>query len=79
MSRPSYKQAQLLANVWSRGHAQAVSLEGNETPTVRVCVREGWLEPLSIFGTYPNGSRYELHGVSDEGRRALGEYLVRLK
>ena len=74
--KPSFSQARLLAHVWSRGSALQVAVKGSASPTERVCIREGWLEPLGLYGIWPDGSRYQLHDVSDDGRRALGEYLV---
>jgi hypothetical protein len=66
-------QAKFLALCWSGERNPTVGAEA--TPTIRVCIANGWLQKTGKTGTYPNGSLYEAYEISDVGVDTIENYL----
>lgn len=74
---PSRAQAQLIARLWGKDRCITASIErgGYVEPTVRICIKRGWISPTGVEGEYPNGSRFGLFVVNASGLEALENFL----
>lgn len=71
---PSKAQAQFIAHFW--GAAKTYQVGGFDNSTIIVCLERGWLIPNGKNGTYPSGSNWTGHAISNLGLIALENYLM---
>ena len=74
MPIPSITQAKFLARVWGSA-TQKPAVGSSPDPTVKACIKNGWLEPIDQKGVFPNGQEFERYDVSANGLRALAKAL----
>ena len=71
---PSKAQAMAIARIWSAVGCAFIG-QDRVDPTWAICIRNGWFVPNGKTGTFPNGSIYNEHVVSDDGLHALERFL----
>lgn len=71
--RATAAQARLIAALWGRGEHGHFS--EHSLPSLKVCVRNGWLTKNGQIGIHPNGTGYEHVIVSEAGIKTLEHFL----